>query len=207
MKLLAFVDVHRRKIFMEKIVKKVKKYKVEVVVCAGDLSTFERGLSPMITMLGQLHIPVIMTHGNHETPEKVLRLCNKYPLLYFVHNSFTTCNNYLFLGYGGGGFGRTSPRLEKNIQRFQKIATKKPVIFITHAPGYHTKLDKLGRNQYCGNKTIRKTIELLEPVLHICGHIHENAGKYDYIKKTLTMNPGPEGKVLEIHDHRATIIA
>lgn len=214
MKLLAFVDVHGRKMFLEKIAKKVKKYHVEVVVCAGDLSTFERGLSAIIISLAKLSVPVIITHGNHETPEKLARMCNKHPLLHFVHNSLTTWNNYLFLGYGGGGFSRISPQLEKGIKRFQKRTEKEslktpktPLIFITHAPPYHTKLDKIDRAHYCGDKTIRKAIEALKPVLHVCGHIHENAGKYDHLKKTLILNPGPEGKVIEIHESRATIIA
>ena len=50
-----------------------------------------------------------------------------------------------------------------------------------------------------GNKSIRKFIDQKKPLLNICGHLHETEGKKQVInKKTLTINPGPDGVILEV---------
>ena len=45
---------------------------------------------------------------------------------------------------------------------------------------------------------IRKFIEQFKPEVAICGHIHENSGKIDYIGKTKVINPGYKGKIISL---------
>ena len=84
--------------------------------------------------------------------------------------------------------------------RFKKLINHnkdKKIVLVTHAPPYKTRLDKLAGG-HCGNKSIRQFIDKNRIDLLICGHLHENFGKEDRIKKTKCINPGPFGKIVEI---------
>jgi Icc-related predicted phosphoesterase len=74
---------------------------------------------------------------------------------------------------------------------------KDKVILVTHAPPYNTKVDRINGN-LCGNKSIRNFISEVKPVLAVCGHLHETAGKRDKIGKTLVINPGYKGMVIDL---------
>jgi len=73
----------------------------------------------------------------------------------------------------------------------------KKKVLVVHGPPYGTRLDKLGRN-HAGNKSIRYFIERNNINYVICGHLHENFGKEDRIKKTNVINPGPFGKIIDL---------
>lgn len=200
MKILAFVDMHALLKTFKRLKKKIKKQKPDVIVCAGDLSIFEQGLSYLLKEFDKLKIPFLVIHGNHETQTTMKKICSKLKNTVFLHKKSYILGNYLFLGYGGGGFSLTEPGLKKISKKFKDLIKKnegKKIILVTHAPPYKTKLDRLGRD-YCGNKTIREFVEKNEVDLLICGHIHENYGKEDKIKKTKAINPGPYGKMINI---------
>ena len=112
--------------------------------------------------------------------------------------------NLFFIGCGGGGFTERHAEFEQSEKKFSESINKLKVqdhkykvILITHQPPYKTKLDKI-YGEYSGSKSIRKFIEKNQPAYCICGHIHENENKSDKIGDTIIINPGPEGKILEI---------
>src|SRR3989338_8064488 len=94
---------------------------------------------------------------------------------------------------------------ETKEEKFEKFAKKfiptipkeKHLVFITHAPIYGTKLDDLWE-EHRGCLSTLEFIEKTKPVLVLCGHFHENAGKQDKIKNTLVLNPGPSGKIINL---------
>jgi Icc-related predicted phosphoesterase len=57
-------------------------------------------------------------------------------------------------------------------------------------------IDNIG-GEHAGNKTVRKVIERIKPILAISGHLHECAG-IDKIGKTVVINPGHNGRVIVI---------
>ena len=200
MKILAFTDLHLSSYAFKKIKSKVKKQNPDLLICAGDISIFEQGLDFILNKFNKLKKKTLIIHGNHET-EKVLRkLCSKYKNLIFIHKKKYRQNNHVFLGYGGGGFSLTDSGFYKTGKKFSKIIRKnrgKKIILITHASPYKTKLDLIV-GSHCGNKTLRNFIIKNKIDLHICGHLHENFGKKDKIRKTEIINPGPYGKIIRI---------
>jgi uncharacterized protein len=64
-----------------------------------------------------------------------------------------------------------------------------PVILVTHAPPYGTRLDRLRNGRHVGSRSIRTCIEKYQPDLCITGHIHEGKG-VDTIGRTTIINPG-----------------
>jgi len=71
------------------------------------------------------------------------------------------------------------------------------MVFVFHQPPYNTKLDKVYESK-SGNKDYADFIKKHTPDLVICGHIHENFKKRDKIKRTIIINPGPDGENVEI---------
>lgn len=201
MKLLAFTDIHGSLTALKRIEHKVKLENPDLLVCAGDISVFEHGIGTIFRRLNKLNKKIIMIHGNHEDTSTYFKYSRIFKNIIFIHKKHFVENNLLFLGYGGGGFSQRDKEFEKlaatNFKKLIQNNKNKKIIFITHAPPYRTKLDKLGRD-YAGNKSFRNFIEKYDIDLHICGHLHENFRKEDKIGKTRIMNPGPFGKIIEI---------
>ncbi|MEM3886378.1 MAG: metallophosphoesterase [Candidatus Methanomethylicia archaeon] len=97
--------------------------------------------------------------------------------------------------------------LEKHLEKLiSKLKAPEKSIFNFHCPPYGTHLDlapKLTKDlkpiiiaglveyEHVGSKSIKKIIEKYKPILGLHGHIHESGG-FDYIGKTLILNPGSE---------------
>ncbi len=201
MKILAFTDIHGDISALKVISKLAKKENPEVLVCAGDISIFGRDLKKLISIL-DIGIPLLIIPGNHETQTELNQAIKDLDFVKNMHLKSKKINNTLFIGCGGGGFSPLHTPFEKSEKKFSeelnKFYTKKgkKVVLITHAPPHKTKLDKLGI-EYVGSESIRKFIEKYKPNLCICGHIHENAGKEDKIRKTKIINPA-FGKIINI---------
>ena len=201
MKILAFTDTHGSLSALKRIKSKVNAQKPDLLVCAGDVSLFERGIVGIMRRLDKLNKKIIMVHGNHEDDSTFRKLSKIFKNIIFIHKHHFIQNNVLFLGYGGGGFSIVDKEFEKIANsRFRKLIKNnkdKKIVLVTHGPPYRTRLDKLMQG-HCGNRSIRNFIEKNKIDLLICGHLHENFGKEDKIRKTRYINPGPFGKIVEI---------
>ena len=195
MKLLAFVDTHGSKKAMEQIKEKSKK--VDMTVCAGDVSIFGQNLKEHLRFFEGLKKPFVIIPGNHESMEEMDEGLSGFNNFIFLHGTVMEVEDYVFMGYGGGGFSKADKRFEHFVKMFRPRIKGKKVILVTHAPPYHTKLDHIN-GESAGNKSIREFIDKYSPMLAISGHLHENADKMEKIGKTVVINPGPYGKIIEV---------
>jgi len=196
MKLFTFADTHGSLSKIDKIIKEIEQEKPDIVICAGDISDFGENLKESIEKFRNINVPFLMIPGNHETAEDIKELARKYPFMINLHRASYEINNYIFFGYGEGGFALENKDFEKTIPKFKKtLKQDSKVILITHGPPHGTKLDLL--HEHVGCKSIRKFIEEIKPLLNISGHIHENKNKTDVLNKTVLINPG-DGKVIEL---------
>jgi len=203
MKILAFVDIHGDSAAIKRIAEKEKKGKPDLLVCSGDVSNFGFGLFSLIKKLS-FGIPLLIIPGNHETREEIEYMGKKTNFVKNLHLKHFISGNYFFTGCGGGGFTKRHTEFEQSEKKFAEAIKKLKVkdhkykiILVTHQPPYGTKLDYI-HGEHAGSVSIRKFIEKYQPVLCLCGHLHENEGKMDKIGKTIVINPGPEGKIIEI---------
>ncbi len=205
MKIFAFVDMHGSLKALEKLVEKIKSHKPDMIVCAGDITIFEQRLDYFIERLSSFKVPFLIIPGNHESENELRKACSLFKNSYYLHKQiYEKIDGYLFMGYGGGGFGNVDKDFEKKKKKFEKKIKKKKnkkkkkkIILVTHQPPYKTSLDKLGNN-YAGNKSYANFIKSNKIDLVICGHLHENIGKEDKIGNTFLINPGPYGKIIDI---------
>lgn len=196
MKILAFVDVHGSKRALKELEKKAKL--ADILVCAGDLSQFEMHLDKLLAKLSSFGKLVLMIHGNHEEDEVLRQACTKYENIVFFHKLAKIIDNVLFIGYGGGGFDKTTPDMAKFFKKHENMLKKaEKAVFITHAPPYKTALDRIN-GIHNGNNTIRNMIIKYQPRFAVCGHFHENWQKHDKLGICKILNPGPSGAILKL---------
>jgi Icc-related predicted phosphoesterase len=197
-RILAFTDLHDSHPALKKVISQAKRS--DIVVCAGDISVFSRGINRLLSKLADLNKEVLIIHGNHELPSEIQILCKKYANLHFIHKKTYRLGKYLFLGYGGGGFGHIDKKFESfiiSLKKKAKIKRGDKVVLVTHAPPFNTVLDQV-MGAHVGNQSILKYVKIIKPKLLICGHIHECENKMQVLGKTLMINPGPKGRILEL---------
>jgi hypothetical protein len=207
MKILAFTDFHGDKKIISKILKKIKKEDPDILVCPGDFTVFGENLNKIMSnfLIGK---PLVFIPGNHEDNEKSLYVFAKKPEALLVHQTAIVVKGVLFVGSGGGIFGKIEPTLELSkkllslkIKNFKKTHPRGKVVFLTHRPAYGTNCDFMPDIQEnVGASNITEFIKKNPIDLHICGHIHECFNTRDKIGKTITINPGPEGKIINIYN-------
>ena len=195
MMLLAFVDTHGEMEALRKLKKKA--VKADLVLCAGDISIFENHLKILLHELNSFGKPVLIIPGNHEGEERLRTECSLRKNLFYLHKEFYEKENIIFAGFGGGGFSMRDNKFDRFAERIRKKREGKQLVLLFHAPPYGNNTDKI-MHEHAGNKSYRDFIREEKPLLVVCGHLHENKGKQDKIGKTLIINPGPEGKLIEI---------
>lgn len=201
MRLLAFTDIHSDIEAFADLAAKVKSYDIDLIVCAGDFTFFGSGMEQMLELMNSLGKPIILVHGNHEDEYELAEIIHKYKNIKWIHKDTHEYKNFIFVGFGGGGFEHEEPEFRSWSKKFKG---KKNMILLTHQPPHGTLLDQLFDGSYSGNIDFRKFIDNEKPVLAICGHIHENTDKHDIINNTFILNPGPRGKIVELdHDTKS----
>ncbi len=205
MKILAFTDFHGDKKIISKILKRAEKENPDVLVCAGDFTVFGKNLNKIMTkfLIGK---PFVFIPGNHEDNENSLYVFAKKPEALLVHQTAIVVKGVLFVGSGGGIYGKTEPTLEISkklltlkIKNFKKNHPKGKVVFLTHRPAYGTNTDFMSDiKEHVGATNITDFIKKNPIDLHICGHIHETHGIEEMIEGTKVVNVGKSGKIFEI---------
>ena len=212
MKFLVFTDNHGERKFIKKIKNKIRKERVDFLICCGDFTMFGHDINRKLNDINKLKIPCYLIHGNHESEEQVKDLCHPFHNIHFIHNHtllldyhVSNENGYFvpirLFGLGGDGFLLNNPDFKKQtkewLKNIKKNNSEECKIFITHAPPHNTELDVVSGG-HCGNKEIKEFIQKAKVDLAFCGHIHENENITQVIDKSLIINPGPEGMIIEL---------
>lgn len=198
MRALVFTDIHADKKIVMNLIKKSSE--VDVVICCGDISIFGRALKLVLKDLSTIDKMIFIIPGNHEDEDEFEKECSKYKNIINVHKKVAVFDDYLITGFGGGGFARREKELDelnKKMSNVIKQNKKHKKILITHAPPYKTSLDLI-HGEHCGNKSINDFLKKYDFEYLFCGHIHENFNTIDTIKKTICMNPGPNGTIVDL---------
>ena len=199
MKIFAFTDVHGSEHLIQEVIKTIKSKKPELIICPGDLTIFGHDLEKILSKFDKLKISCLVVHGNHESDDELKDACKKFKNIIYLHRGVLEKGDYAFFGYGGDGFSTKDEKFEKISEIVGKKTKGKNLIMITHQPPHGNKLDYLEYFEHVGNKSYTKFIKKWKPVMSIFGHLHEHFGKMDHInKKTILINPGPLGKLIEI---------
>lgn len=196
MRILLFADVHSIKKYLDEVIKKSKN--AEIIVCLGDLTNFQNKMRSFLDELNKIGKTVLMLPGNHEIEQDLEKECSRFENIKYLHMDYYVLDDYVFFAYGSGGFMVDDHKFDRLAKKWDKlIVENKKIILLTHGPPYGTKIDIINK-MHVGNKSVRTFIERHQPIICASGHLHENNGKRDKIGKTIVINPGPEGKVVDV---------
>jgi len=195
MRILVFTDIHSSKAIISRLIEKSKD--VDILVTPGDLTDLGKNLEEVFKLFEKAGKKLVVVPGNHEDYQELSRLSRKYRYIIDVHLKKSKIGDVVFFGHGGGGFSHIDHKLEETMKNL-KFDEKEKLVFITHGPPYGTKLDKLEHLGFRGSKTAAEFIKKFQPDFCFCGHLHENERKIDKIGKTVIINPGKYGMVIEV---------
>ena len=201
MKLLIFSDIHSDL----KALDRLMQIEADYYFCAGDLVNWGRKLDLVGEILKKHADRMYVVPGNHESPQQITDLCNKFGLHDF-HGGHLELDGFHVVGLGCSNptpFDTPGEYSEEEIQeRLRPFAGLKPAIAVLHCPPFGTMLDRITNLRHAGSKSVRAYIEHEQPRYFFCGHIHEAAGTTDTIGACSAMNVGKKGFLLDLHEQR-----
>lgn len=201
-----------------KFLDKIALLDVDVVVCPGDFTDFTiaKGFSRsdigkiIIEELKGLGKPILTVPGSWDG--ELIEFLKKGRMS--IHAEGRIINNVGFYGYGGAKTPFNTPfepsegEIELGLEKsYNEIKDAEIKIQVTHAPPSRTKVDMIVSGAHVGSDAVRNFIEVNQPDVAVCAHIHESRG-VDELGKTKIINSGrfPEGYVglIEINDSQIT---
>ncbi|MBU4501797.1 MAG: metallophosphoesterase family protein [Nanoarchaeota archaeon] len=200
MKILAAGDIHGDSRLAERLAKKAKKNKVDLVVLCGDLTQFDSSTANIIGPFKKRNQKVIFVPGNHDSAPTADFLAEAYQ----IRNLHSYSVKYKDVGLFGCGFANIGlsqiPEDEifdilKKSKNYIKDAKKK--IMVTHVHPDGSLMGKLS-NLIPGSKGVKKAIDKLKPDILLCSHVHEAEGVEEKIGNTKVINVGREGKIIQL---------
>ncbi|MCD6348750.1 MAG: metallophosphoesterase family protein [Candidatus Korarchaeota archaeon] len=188
MRVLLASDVHGAE---GKLKSMLDKEGADVIVLAGDLSNGSmHQVRSVLRACREREAPVLFVPGNMDPPDllrvETLEGCENLHLRRIEVLGFT------FGGVGGGNISPFGTPIELGEEElWEGLSELSEVdVLVVHAPPYRTKLDVIRSGVHVGSKSIRRFIEEEQPLLCVCGHIHESPS-VDRIGKTVVVNAGP----------------
>ncbi len=197
MKILAVADFHGRP-SGEKNLSTFLERGYDCLVVTGDLTNFGPAnlADSLLERAKAAGVPTFVVPGNCD-PKQILQVLDKYEVN--LHGKCEQLDNITFVGLGGSNltpfntpFELTEAEIQEELAALTCTACANWVL-VTHAPPHGTKLDHIADGTHVGSKSIRKFIEQKQPLVALCGHVHE-ARNTDKLGRTLMVNPGPISK-------------
>jgi uncharacterized protein len=206
MRIYAVADIHGRTEKLASIRTNTKRYSPDVVVVAGDITNYINA-ARVVSELASLSVPVLTVRGNTDLP-KVNRLFDNFPNVIGLHLNPTTVSDSVFLGIDGTIPVPFRSRLafrEERLRRDVQAHLDENSILVAHPPPLGT-LDMAFGRFHVGSHSVAQIVSESQPLLLICGHVHENAGT-SLLRKTLvvnaSMNSRSSGAIIDLKADRS----
>jgi uncharacterized protein len=197
LKLLIFSDIHNDWKALERLLETEADY----YIAGGDQVTWERGLERCGEILQKRGERVYVVPGNHESTSDVANLCARYGLHDF-HEKHFVAGKWQVAGLGYSNptpFHTPGEYSELQLaERLERFAELKPLVLVCHTPPHNTELDQIRPGLHAGSTAVREFIEKHQPEYFFCGHIHEAEGREIRMGRTLAVNVGKKGYLLEL---------
>jgi len=170
MRLLAAADLHGAQYRLNILYEKIKTTNPDVVIIAGDITHFGPAETSQMLLDQLRNTTVLAVTGNCDPPETTK---------YIDKSSATNIENtsYTYKGMHFIGLPSTPGMLRTKLPNHTSIIDEitTDTILVSHVPA-HGYQDRVYIGMHAGSRDIRKILDEKQPLLHICGHVHENPG-------------------------------
>lgn len=225
MKLLVIGDPHGK--LPKGLTQIVKKNKIEIIVCVGDIPPVPKGFvsgafSPefrkksdklfkdIVKKLCSYELPLLTLRGNmylrKDTSKLTKQIFRKYKNLIYKKTGKLRINrqNFIFFDMIWEEHSlRTKKSLKlmkpnkKRERKLNKLLKETKDSILISHVPPYGSLDKLREGKHVGSKIILNMIKKHKPRYVFCGHIHEAKGKKK-LGKTLIINAGSRGDYIVV---------
>ncbi len=201
LRILAFSDLHGDAKLIEMVKGQIKGNRVDVVLCCGDITPVHGNTIEVARTIGSLGVRTLAVPGNFELPDD-MRIACKENNWTDLHGKCIEVKGYIFAGCGGGNKSPFNTPYELSEDEFKGILAKlddlsSGFIMLTHCPPYGV-VDEARNGMHLGSKAIADFIAAKRPILHFCGHIHEQGGNEGMLNTTKVINVARNVKIIEI---------
>jgi len=170
-KILHISDIHCQHSYLEYIIEYAESENFNLMVVSGDLEC-----DFVAEALANAKTRVYAVPGNLDD-NYIIDLMEEYGIN--IKGEIVKVENYYIIGY--------SLDIEEKVELERPVMEK--AIVISHYPPYGTRTDVAFTGTHIGKRYLRKFIETYQPLLLLCGHVHESRG-LDVIGRTKIVNPG-----------------
>lgn len=195
--MLIFSDIHGDAAALRRLMD----IEADWYIAAGDLANFARGLDALGPPLQSRAEKVWVLPGNHESEAQTETFCARFSLNHF-HGKWFEAGGWRVAGLGYSNptpFDTPGEYTEQELaERLEPFAALEPLILICHCPPKGTPLDEAAPGRHFGSTAVASFIQRVQPDWFFCGHIHEAAGRRAELGRTLAINAGKKGWLLEV---------
>ncbi|MFN3909917.1 MAG: metallophosphoesterase [Candidatus Anstonellaceae archaeon] len=175
-KILAFSDIHANEEALDALRRLSAKENFDAIICAGDLTN--RGpVSYARELLELFEKKFYFVHGNMDSQNVVDELRNHKG---FIHGKKLPFFDWNIVGLGGSNptpFATPSEYSESQIEYILQTAEADYNSIVVSHPPPKNYFDLVGESNHVGSSSVLAFMEKVKPLMLICGHIHEHAGK------------------------------
>ncbi len=214
-RLLAFTDPHGDRRAADKLVALSRRHDPRLIVCSGDIAWFGDKYAGFLDRLSALKRTVCFVPGNREPADVCRRIESRYPFMKDVSYRHVELEGVQVVGVPGT-LDIAPPSCEDDrvfdlaMGLWGRLDRSRPVLLLTHYPPTGTRCDGLRRRpgdpipialpagDEGGSRVVQRIVEALQPDLVVTGHYHQSFGEEDRIGRSHVLNPGPEGRVIEL---------
>jgi len=207
LKILAAGDIHGDSRLAESLAEKADKENVDLIILSGDLTFSDRPPRGILAPFVKRNKKVLLIPGNHDSFATADFLAELYGVKN-IHGYSVRYEDVGIFGCSAVNIGMNqlseSEIYELLKKSFDKIKYLKKKIMVTHTPPTSTKMEKLShafigtKNVDVASKGVEKAVRRFKPDLLLCSHLHEAEGIEERLDKTLVINVGRKGKIIEI---------
>jgi Icc-related predicted phosphoesterase len=176
------------------------------IIITGDITNYGNDLDAESVLNRMLPVNnnIMAVAGNLDQPE-VARYLEDAGIS--LHARGVMVDGLGIVGLGGSNFTPFNTPYEFSEEElgaflaagYEQLGEAEHHILVSHTPPVQTRTDRLMNGSHVGSKAVRSYIEEHQPLLCLCGHIHESAGQ-DNIGRTQVLNPGmlKDGGYIEV---------
>ncbi len=174
MRLVAVADLHGSQHRVNLLLAQVAAHQPDLVVVCGDVT--QNGPAQTATLLlNQIPVRAVAVSGNMDTPDvgdgiAASRVEN-------IDRRRVVINGVSFVGLGDMLPSSLTTLSVADGSRMRPVeeCVDRSTVLVTHVPPFKTK-DRMSLGSHGGSKGLRRLVEEREPLLVLCGHIHEDPG-------------------------------
>lgn len=193
MRVVFVSDIHSDLAGAERLGKWIIHNKVCLVVVCGDF-TQEGSCTVAEGIISALNAPKLLAVPGNMDSAEIAQMLESRGMS--IHKKFADVQGYRFIGLGGAKPANTYYRInmgeleaEKCLRKLFEGAEPGRTVLACHSPPFGTGLGRTRAGIDLGLRKVGEIIEEKQPLLFVCGHVHEARGS-EMLGRTLCINTG-----------------